>query len=202
MLVQFNSISQTLERELDRLEEERIQLKSDNRALARQLGQKAAELALEPEDLQAVREYTDALRKRRNVMTTLSGGKEVDDGTVDIIERHEVAMAKEKEMQDAKLRLLDVEHELLEVQGKNDELMEENDSLRKGMQEILDSVRSQDATSDVKIIAPEIEKLLGVLDARHLWGNYHPAMGLKNRIEQLEGKNEGTCTTYIYLEKT
>ena len=43
---------QILERELDRLEEERIQLKTDNRALARQLGQKAAELALEPEDLQ------------------------------------------------------------------------------------------------------------------------------------------------------
>ena len=42
---------QILERELDRLEEERIQLKTDNRALARQLGQKAAELALEPEDL-------------------------------------------------------------------------------------------------------------------------------------------------------
>ena len=43
---------QILERELDRLEEERIQLKTDNRALAKQLGQKAAELALEPEDLQ------------------------------------------------------------------------------------------------------------------------------------------------------
>ena len=46
---------QILERELDRLEEERIQLKTDNRALARQLGQKAAELALEPEDLQVFR---------------------------------------------------------------------------------------------------------------------------------------------------
>ena len=48
----INDHLQILERELDRLEEERIQLKTDNRALARQLGQKAAELALEPEDLQ------------------------------------------------------------------------------------------------------------------------------------------------------
>jgi hypothetical protein len=91
-----------LERELDRLEEERIQLKSDNRALARQLGQKAAELCLEPEDLQAVREYTDALRKRRSVMTTMSGGR-IGDDSDDIIERHEGLLLKEKEMQASKI---------------------------------------------------------------------------------------------------
>lgn len=83
------------------------------------------------------------------------------------------------------------EQELSEMHAKHDDLMEENDGLRKAMQEILDSIRGQDASSDVKIVSPEIERLLGVLDARHLWGNYHPAMGLKNRIEQLEGKNAG-----------
>ena len=29
----------------------------------------------------------------------------------------------------------------------------------------------------------------GILDARHLWGNYHPAMGLKAQIDKLDGTN-------------
>ena len=89
------------------------------------------------------------------------------------------------------MKQLELETELSELGAKLDELMEENDGLRKGMREILDSVRNQDASSDVRIEAPEIERLLGILDARHLWGSYHPAMGLKNRIEQLEGINSG-----------
>jgi septal ring factor EnvC (AmiA/AmiB activator) len=28
-----------------------------------------------------------------------------------------------------------------------------------------------------------------ILDARHLWGNYHPAMGLKAQIDKLDGTN-------------
>ena len=89
------------------------------------------------------------------------------------------------------MKQLEMETELSELRAKLEDLMEENDGLRKGMREILDSVRNQDASSDVKIEAPEIERLLGILDARHLWGSYHPAMGLKNRIEQLEGINSG-----------
>ena len=93
--------------------------------------------------------------------------------------------------QDSKMKQLELETELSELRASLDDLMEENDGLRKGMREILDSVRDQDASSDVKIEAPEIERLLGILDARHLWGSYHPAMGLKNRIEQHEGINSG-----------
>ena len=62
---------QILERELDRLEEERIELKTDNRRLARQLGQKAAELALEPEDLQVSDLSLQYGRLRQTTLTTL-----------------------------------------------------------------------------------------------------------------------------------
>ena len=112
------------------------------------------------------------------------------------------------------MKELELETELSELRVKLEDLMEENDGLRKGMQEILDSVRNQDASSDVKIQAPEIERLLGILDARHLWGSYHPAMGLKNRIEQLEGINSGEafrgagcsnrsssfCPTFVFVQ--
>ena len=91
--------------------------------------------------------------------------------------------------QDSKIKQLEME--LSGLGAKLDGLMEENDGLRKGMREILDLVRNQDASSDVWIEVPKIERLLGMLDARHLWGSYHPAMGLKNRVKQLEGINSG-----------
>ena len=62
---------------------------------------------------------------------------------------------------------------------------------RQGMQQILDSVREQDGKSDVKIQSEALEQIMTVLDARHCWGNYHPAMTLKSRIEKLEGMNTG-----------
>ena len=89
------------------------------------------------------------------------------------------------------MKQLELETELSELGAKLDELMEENNSLWKVMCEILDSVRNQDMSSDIRIEAPEIERLLDMLDARHLWGSYHPAMGLENIVEQLEGINSG-----------
>lgn len=54
-----------MQKDIERLEEERIQLKCENRKLARQLGHKAADLMLDPDDLKAVQDYATALRQRR-----------------------------------------------------------------------------------------------------------------------------------------
>ena len=62
---------------------------------------------------------------------------------------------------------------------------------RVGLEETLDIIKNADANSNCAIFAPTLEKLLTILDARHLWGNYHPAMGLKAKIEKLDGANEG-----------
>jgi hypothetical protein len=63
--------------------------------------------------------------------------------------------------------------------------------LRQSLQEILDSIHDEDGRSDVAIHAPSLEKVLTILDARHVVGQYHPAMALKARIEKLEGVNAG-----------
>ena len=51
------ALLQVMGREIERLEEERIALKTDNRKMARQLGHKAADLGLNSEDLQAIEDY-------------------------------------------------------------------------------------------------------------------------------------------------
>ena len=81
---------------------------------------------------------------------------------------------------------------LADADARASAMNEENDELRRGMEEILDSVKQQDGKSNVVISAPSLDRLLDILDARHLWGgDYHPAMGLKAKIGRLDGANEG-----------
>ena len=186
---QERALMQVMQREIERLEEERIQLKTENRKLARQLGHSAAQLGLDAEDLKAVQEYRDALRERRRTLTISSRGGESEIEAV--IGHHETVRQMQTDLEKGKAEIDRLQQQVVETESKIEDLMEENDSLRKGMEEILDSVREQDGKSDVTIKSPTLDKLLSILDARHLWGNYHPAMGLKAKIEKLDGANEG-----------
>ncbi|XP_046686509.1 centrosomal protein of 290 kDa-like [Homalodisca vitripennis] len=79
------------------------------------------------------------------------------------------------------------EAELLE--NKLKDVVDENEALRKGMHEILDSVRSHDGASTVQIESACLERLLEALDSRHLSGWYHPAMRLQAQLNMVEGNN-------------
>ena len=68
---QERALLQVMQREIERLEEERIQLKTENRKMAVQLGHKAAQLGLDAQDLKAIQEYRDALKERRRNMSLL-----------------------------------------------------------------------------------------------------------------------------------
>ncbi|XP_054003238.1 centrosomal protein of 290 kDa isoform X1 [Hylaeus anthracinus] len=68
-------------------------------------------------------------------------------------------------------------------------LLEENEALRTGMHEILDSIRNQDGKSIVEIQSSALERLLEALDVRHLAGWYHPAMRLQEHLNVVQGSN-------------
>lgn len=89
------ALMQVLQRELERLEEERIQLKTDNRKLAQQLGQRAAKLGLDAGDLQAIQEYTDALKNRRAGMTGLDGSNPLS-----VLKLHEGGLFMQKDLEE------------------------------------------------------------------------------------------------------
>ncbi|XP_029158200.1 centrosomal protein of 290 kDa-like [Nylanderia fulva] len=68
-------------------------------------------------------------------------------------------------------------------------IIEENEALRKGMHEIMDSIRNQDGKSEVEIQSSTLERLLEALDVRHLAGWYHPAMRLQEHLNVTQGSN-------------
>ncbi len=170
-------------REIERLEEERIQLKTENRKMARQLGHRAAELGLTPEDLRSIEDYKEALKAARR------GLKDYESS--EIIQKHDDFVSQQKDLENKEAEMVKLQNDLVEYKTRYDDMFEENAELRKGMKEILEDVKEQDGQSDVLIHSPALEKLISILDARHLWGNYHPAMGLKAQIDKLEGANAG-----------
>ncbi|KAG5322462.1 CE290 protein, partial [Pseudoatta argentina] len=68
-------------------------------------------------------------------------------------------------------------------------LIEENEALRTGMHEIMDSIRNQDGKSEVEIQSSTLERLLEALDVRHLAGWYHPAMRLQEHLNVVQGSS-------------
>ncbi len=71
------------------------------------------------------------------------------------------------------------------------DLEAENEQLRVGMHEILDSIRQQDGRSDVAVASETLERLVAIMDNRRVFGTYHPDMTIKNRLEKMEGANAG-----------
>lgn len=64
-------------------------------------------------------------------------------------------------------------------------MIEENDALRKGLHEILESIQTQ-TMGDLQI--KSLENLLEALDARHVSGWYHPAMRLQAQLQTIRGE--------------
>ncbi|CAG5073805.1 Similar to cep290: Centrosomal protein cep290 (Drosophila melanogaster) [Cotesia congregata] len=88
-----------------------------------------------------------------------------------------------------------------EVQKNMKIIVEENEALRKGMHEILDSIHDQDGKSSIEIQSDILERLLETLDVRHLAGWYHPAMRLQERLNVIQGSNNELRSQLKQLRK-
>ena len=116
---------QVMLREIERLEEERIQLKIENRKMGRQLGHRAAELELDVEDLQAVEQYRAALKARRKGLKSVMG---LDGESVaSVIERHESSVTLQRDLKKAQIEISKLENDVVEFKTRFEDMMEEND---------------------------------------------------------------------------
>ncbi|PVD27873.1 hypothetical protein C0Q70_10448 [Pomacea canaliculata] len=190
-----------LQRQIEQLEEERVQDKQKIRKLAQQLGKRAVELGLTAQDMMAVHDYTETLRTKRKT--------EAESESAAVIIRREVQQ-QEVQMRDKELdkdyrqslvELTHMEQEVGELRAHNHQLKQENENMEAALKEVMEALNKQGAQSTTPRGAgeadaetpyrfPTIERMLAAIEAKRVIGNYDTSLYLKEQVDVLRGRNE------------